>query len=966
MGSICFSAATILRCTYLTPLQTIALVIPTVLEVLCSSSLIFKHKSIGRKHLLLTAEGWVYLLLSVSQMISEIVPAVRDNLNVRRAFDTGIGVASFLPLFFYTFFFFVFTSSELLETLPKQFINIAKYSIVLFIPAIVVFNEIASFTGVVIRSLPLPDAPQGSRDVTQFFFLDKRSDLLWSFFTSLTLALLTAFQAAVFSFAFFRLVRAILNQRRIENNDLDKAHLFNGIVWLCAGVKIGALESLVGLFGGGFGLALTRRIMRMMSRGCIAVGIAKGVDVMEDFRMIQRELRKSNENRRGQRRSRLREFISNPRLSTFRTLSPTATSFHASTRVVQPPVMEKEESTIGQRPHYITFSQRQSYLSNKGGLPGMKDFAVVREERLNRRVTVLHTGEDAPKLQMRFSALEVPAPVLLASDIKGRPQSEVLDRPITTNLSINMVIEDSPYDEKSDPLELPQPHFHRGTIDSQRRDSNNSSLGSPYEIVDAHKLTQTIAVGQLYRPQAMRTPSTAALARETVTTPLSAQPTVNPPGLQRGVDDSRTKSLISTKTNSISAAVRDLADKFPGPPDVSKTRPVVDNKPAFLLRRPQVPVAPVAEEKSAWEEDSRASMAAGMSPQAIGSPSEISHGHAQTSHSGLLVEDDRAYVSGESSPLAFALPSPVRGGKALVTNPDYRISTTSRRSRKSEKATTATDDDYELSKTPVSAPLGVPLRKSLKLSVAATPVPIIRQNGNYSPATPTTGLSILSRIQESVAPNQADPFTELGTALDTGKSRNFRDEAPPVPLPSSASRFGRFKSEEKLNRVTEWLDRSASWAQEHIDPEAPPTMEELTARPPIIPSPREKSLQNLHERGKSIDALTIPWIKTPELAEARSKTGRATASYEATMRMVGPRIKTVGKAPSRSTPKPTRTAHARASLYLQPIIIPPPSGNMPQIEDASPMEFDNSNVLKDSEVLAIENSTRPRQPLGRL
>lgn len=120
--------------------------------------------------MLLTAEGWIYLLLSVSQMISEIVPAVRDNLNVRRAFDTGIGtslqnrsfsatfifgsgVASFLPLFFYTFFFFVFTSSELLETLPKQFINIAKYSIVLFIPAIVVFNEIASFTGVVIREL---------------------------------------------------------------------------------------------------------------------------------------------------------------------------------------------------------------------------------------------------------------------------------------------------------------------------------------------------------------------------------------------------------------------------------------------------------------------------------------------------------------------------------------------------------------------------------------------------------------------------------------------------------------------------------------------------------------------------------------------------------------------------------------------------------------------------------------------
>jgi len=259
----------------------------------------------------------------------------------------------------------------------------------------------------------------------------------------------------------------------------------------------------------------------------------------------------------------------------------------------------------------------------------------------------------------------------------------------------------------------------------------------------------------------------------------------------------------------------------------------------------------------------------------------------------------------------------------------------------------------------------MPLRKSLKLSVAATPVPIIRQYGDRSPATPTTGLSILSRIQESVGPNQADPFADHDTALITGRSRNFRDEPPPLPQPPSSSMVGRFKSEEKLNRIAEWVDRSASLAQNHMDPEAPPTLEELTARPPIVPSPRENSLQNLHERGRSIDALTIPWVKTPELAEARSTTGQATASYEATMRMVGPRIKTVGKAPSRSTPRPTRTSHARASLYLQPIVIPPPSGNMPEIEYASPMEFDDKNVLKDSEVLVIENSSRPRQASGR-
>lgn len=627
--------------------------------------------------------------------------------------------------------------------------------------------------------------------------------------------------------------------------------------------------------------------------------------------------------------------------------------------------MEKDESTIGQRPHYTTVSQRQSYLESKGGLPGMNDFALVREERLKRRVTVLQSREEAPKLQMRFSALEVPAPVLLASDIKIRPQSDVFDDPITTKLALDMVMEDTAYDEKGDALQIPQPRFRGATTGSEHRNSNNSSLTSPYEIVDARKLTQTVAVGQLYRPQALRTPPATVLVQEIATTPLSGQPPLNPPGLlTEGGDESRTKSMVSTKTNSISAAVRDLADKFPGPPDVSQTRPVVGNSPAFLLRRPQMPPVPMVEEKSVWEEDSRTSMAAGMSPQVVGSPSEISHAHAQTSHTGLTTEDDRAYVSSANSPLAFAPPSPPRGGKALVTNPNYRISTASRRSKRSEKAPTTGDDDYELSKTPVSVPLGMPLRKSLKLSVAENPVPIIRQYG--SPATPTTGLSILSRIQESVVPNQADPFTELGTALDTGKSRNFRNETQSMPLPPSASRVGLFKSEEKLNRVTEWVDRSASLALQHIDPEAPPTLEELNSRPPIVPSPREKSLQNLHERGKSLDALTIPWVKTPELAEARSTTGQATASYEATMRMVGPRIKTVGKAPSRSTPKPTRTALARASLYLQPIIIPPPSRNMPQVEYASPMEFDNGNVLKDSEVLAIEGSPRLRQTSGRL
>ena len=69
------------------------------------------------------------------------------------------GVASFLPIFFYTFFLFILTSNDLAETLPKRLKNVAKLSLILFVPAIIIFNEIASFVGVIIRKYFLTHVP---------------------------------------------------------------------------------------------------------------------------------------------------------------------------------------------------------------------------------------------------------------------------------------------------------------------------------------------------------------------------------------------------------------------------------------------------------------------------------------------------------------------------------------------------------------------------------------------------------------------------------------------------------------------------------------------------------------------------------------------------------------------------------------------------------------------------------------
>ncbi|KAF8895915.1 hypothetical protein CPB84DRAFT_1848245 [Gymnopilus junonius] len=285
-------------------------------------------------------------------MFSEIIPAIQMNLLVFRAFDLGIGssfniplhytptlrnphvmpgIASFLPIFFYTFFLFLFASRELADKLPKGLQIVARLALILFIPTIIIFNEVASFVGVTIRNIP---TNRKGQLMTAVGFTSKQ-EILWTFFTSLTLALFTVYQAIFFFFAFLRVIQVLLHQRRIEKEGSDKMHFMNGIGWMSGGAKLGALEMVVGFAGGGFGVSLTRRILRLLSRACFTVGIVKGTDMLEDFQAVQGEIIAATNRRKEFRQSRIRQFISNPRLSTFRQLSPTAAAFHATPRARQ-------------------------------------------------------------------------------------------------------------------------------------------------------------------------------------------------------------------------------------------------------------------------------------------------------------------------------------------------------------------------------------------------------------------------------------------------------------------------------------------------------------------------------------------------------------------------------------------------------------------------------------------------------
>jgi hypothetical protein len=60
---------------------------------------------------------------------------------------------SFLPILLYTVFIYLFTRSDIINTLPQRFQKISSFTLLMFIPAIIGFNEVASFTGITYREL---------------------------------------------------------------------------------------------------------------------------------------------------------------------------------------------------------------------------------------------------------------------------------------------------------------------------------------------------------------------------------------------------------------------------------------------------------------------------------------------------------------------------------------------------------------------------------------------------------------------------------------------------------------------------------------------------------------------------------------------------------------------------------------------------------------------------------------------
>ncbi|TFY72564.1 hypothetical protein EVG20_g434 [Dentipellis fragilis] len=306
MGSICLSQVPILRCLDLARIETIVLIIPPALEIIFSLGLVIAGWGAGKKRFILAAEGPIYFLLALLDLICHIVPGIRDSIATYKTLDILIGTLlyqsvpgstadtapawtaalSSVPLFLYTTFLYLYKTTEFFPLFPRRFQLIGKVFSLVLIPILLLTNEFASFIGNTYRLVqfspfepPVPAIGNG----------DASMQSIRDFLNSLGLVLLTVYQVATFFIVIVHLAAAIVNQRSIEAqaNEDNEAHLFRGTGWMALGIKFGAIESIIGFATGSFGIFFTRRFLRMISRACIIIGVVRGPDSHEDFEIMQ-------------------------------------------------------------------------------------------------------------------------------------------------------------------------------------------------------------------------------------------------------------------------------------------------------------------------------------------------------------------------------------------------------------------------------------------------------------------------------------------------------------------------------------------------------------------------------------------------------------------------------------------------------------------------------------------------------
>ncbi|KAG2095679.1 uncharacterized protein F5147DRAFT_717777 [Suillus discolor] len=370
LGSVaCLLPAENLRCIPLNPIQIHTLTIPPVIGLFFSLFLIYTTWRSRREHLLLAADGVFYFILALVDQLLYLLPAARNSVATSRMAELFLGSVSFVPMLSYTSYLAWLSLREFIPYLPRRHQTVAKYLFTGFVPVIGVLNFAASL-GMSIQNLSLPQTP------LMIDFTNK-NESLWLSLCQLSLALYTNYQCLTAFFALYRLCTALFDQLRIDTHNTDERHFFNGTGWIAFGIKVGAVEGIIGFAAGGFAIPLSRRILRMVSRVCMIIGILKGMDENENFEFLNKELVLW---RRGKPISTSHSLIANRRMTIRSSQIPDPTC--------EPTLIEKDMER-GEADQRVT-------VHDEVGEP-----------------PVLHTG-------MRFSALPPPEWVIHADELRRR------------------------------------------------------------------------------------------------------------------------------------------------------------------------------------------------------------------------------------------------------------------------------------------------------------------------------------------------------------------------------------------------------------------------------------------------------------------------------------------------------------------------------------------------------------------
>ncbi|OCH94640.1 hypothetical protein OBBRIDRAFT_831686 [Obba rivulosa] len=224
-----------------------------------------------------------------------------------RSLDIFLGSASFIPILLYTLFLDLFIEPEVASVLPGGYVFITKWSLRFLIAVIIAVNELASFLNISYPVIGDVSAPV----VLSAFFTNAG---LHSMLDAATLIFLALYQLFIFFVMLRRLMKVLAHKQALRESKAVKqmeTHHIRGVGWIAGSLLLGASEVLIGLAQGTFAVALARRIIRMVARTCLVVGVVQGIDTVEDFDLF------NPSDARLRRRSKFMALISNPRQSSF-------------------------------------------------------------------------------------------------------------------------------------------------------------------------------------------------------------------------------------------------------------------------------------------------------------------------------------------------------------------------------------------------------------------------------------------------------------------------------------------------------------------------------------------------------------------------------------------------------------------------------------------------------------------------